>query len=65
MVNGWSCFSCSWYATGVGEILAKDMQKDASGSCAYETLKASFGIKSPQTSAEEGLELAEVLQVAC
>ena len=41
--------SCSWYATGVGEILAKDMQKDASGSCAYETLKASFGIKSPQT----------------
>ena len=41
--------SCSWYATGVGEILARDMQKDASGACAYETLKASFGIKSPQT----------------
>lgn len=41
--------SCNWYATGVGEILARDMQKDATGSCAYETLKACFGIKSPQT----------------
>jgi hypothetical protein len=41
--------SCSWYATGVGEQLAKDMQFDSSGSAAYETLKACFGIKSPQT----------------
>ena len=41
--------ACDWSATGVGEILAKDMQKDATGACAYETLKACFGIKSPQT----------------
>ena len=41
--------SCNWFATGVGEILANDMQKDTTGSMAYETLKACFGIKSPQT----------------
>ena len=41
--------SCSWYASGVGEQLAKDMQLDSSGASAYETLKACFGIKSPQT----------------
>ena len=41
--------SCNWSATGVGEILASDMQKDVTGSNAFETLKACFGIKSPQT----------------
>ena len=41
--------SCSWYASGVGEQLARDMQLDSSGTAAFETLKASFGIKSPQT----------------
>ena len=41
--------SCNWFSTGVGEILARDMQKDVTGACAYETLKACFGIKSPQT----------------
>ena len=41
--------SCSWYASGVGEQLARDMQSDSSGTAAYETLKACFGIKSPQT----------------
>ena len=41
--------SCDWYSTGVGEILARDMQQDPTGSSAFETLKACFGIKSPQT----------------
>ena len=41
--------SCSWYASGVVEQLARDMQLDSSGTAAFETLKASFGIKSPQT----------------
>ena len=41
--------SCNWFASGVGEMLATDMQKDASGKLANETLKASFGVKSPQT----------------
>jgi len=41
--------SCCWYATGVVEQLARDMQLDSSGTAAFETLKASFGIKSPQT----------------
>eukprot|EP00435_Cladocopium_sp_Y103_P068453 s116_g31.t1 len=41
--------SCNWYASGVGEQVAQDMQKDASGVSANETLKASFGVKSPQT----------------
>ena len=41
--------SCSWYASGVGEMLAGDMQKDSSGKLASETLQASFGTKSPQT----------------
>jgi hypothetical protein len=41
--------SCNWFATGVGEMLATDMLKDASGKLASETLKASFGLKSPQT----------------
>ena len=41
--------SCCWYASGVGEMLAGDMQKDSSGKLASETLQASFGTKSPQT----------------
>ena len=41
--------SCSWFASGVGELLARDMQKDSSGKLASETLKACFGVKSPQT----------------
>ena len=41
--------SCNWFASGVGEMVMNDMQKDASGKLASETLKASFGVKSPQT----------------
>ena len=41
--------SCDWAASGVGTILARDLQADPSGDRAYETLKAAFGTKSPQT----------------
>ena len=41
--------SCEWHSSGVGEQLAEDMQKDATGVLANETLRASFGVKSPQT----------------
>ena len=41
--------SCDWYATGVGEHLARDLQRDTTGTSAFETLRACFGIKSPST----------------
>ena len=56
--------SCSWYATGVGEILSRDMQKDTTGSMAFETLKACFGIKSPQTLLKRASSFEAVLQMA-
>ena len=33
----------------MGTILALDMQNDCTGVTAYESLKAAFGVKSPQT----------------
>jgi len=41
--------SCERHAPGVGEQLAEDMQRDPTGCRASETLRASFGVKSPQT----------------
>eukprot|EP00435_Cladocopium_sp_Y103_P046527 s625_g13.t1 len=41
--------SCNWFASGVGEQVARDMQRAATGMLANETLKACFGVKSLQT----------------
>ena len=41
--------SCDWTASGMGTILSSDMQSDCTGATAYESLKAAFGVKSPQT----------------
>ena len=40
---------CNWKASEVGEMIAVELQRDPSGDSAVETLKASFGLKSPAT----------------
>ena len=57
--------SCSWYATGVGEQLAKDMQFDSSGSAAYENTESLLWHQISSNTLEACIKFAEILQVAC
>ena len=56
--------SCERHAPGVGEQLAEDMQRDPTGCRASETLRASFGVKSPQTILKRAACLGRYFQVA-
>lgn len=40
---------CNWSASDVGEMISRELQRDPTGDSAVETLKASFGLKSPAT----------------
>lgn len=42
-------WSLDWNASGLGKILCKELRQDPSGDRAVESLKSSFGTKSPST----------------